>query len=264
MPRATATRSYSSVSTSRPVRGGQSIGRALDLLRLLSVEQVGGMTLRDLVARSGLDRTTAYRMLSVLVSAGFVRRDVVSGAYCLGLESMGMGLVALAQAPLTQICVPVMKALARRSDEHTFLVVRSGDYSHCLHLEEGSRPIRSYADYVGGARLLGMGIPSFALLAQWDDGRIGEHFERHRRQYLAKDLTLSKLLRWVRQARTHGYAQVSGQGVGGVGVAFAVGASGTAALGIVAPAHRMPRSRGAELAQAIDEELRRFQVGPRR
>ncbi|SSW73322.1 HTH-type transcriptional regulator KipR [Achromobacter veterisilvae] len=257
-------RPSSPVSARRPVRGGQSIGRALGLLRLLGVERESGVELRELVAQSGLDRTTAYRMLATLVSEGFAHRDLASGTYRLGLEAMGLGLAALAQSPLTQVCVPLMKALARRSDEHVFLVARCGDYSHCLHLEEGPRPIRSYADHVGGTRLLGLGIPSFALLAQWDDERIGGHFARHQRQYEARGLSLPKLLRWIRQARAQGYAQVSGQGAGGVGLAFAVGTIGTAALGIVAPAHRMPRSRGAELARAMEEELRRFEIGPPR
>lgn len=243
------------------VRGAQSIDRAAGLLRLLASGQDAGTSLRDLVARSGLDRTTAYRMLSSLVAAGLAYRDPVSGLYGLGVEAMSVGLAALGRAPLTRACLPLMKALARHTGEHVFLVARAGDYSHCLHLEEGPRPIRAYAEYVGGARLLGTGVPSFSMLAQLDDAAISEHFERHRRQYEAQRLSMTKLLRWVKQARALGYAHISAQGVGGVGLAFGLGTTGTAALGIVAPAARMPRPRGAELVAAMRAQMRRFGVG---
>ncbi len=243
------------------VHGAQSIDRAVGLLRLLAHDEGAGVILRDLVVQSGLDRTTVYRMLSSLVATGLARRDPVSGAYSLGVESMSLGLAALARAPLTHQCLPLMKALARRSGEHVFLVARSGDYSHCLHLEEGPRPIRAYAEYVGGARLLGLGVPSFALLAQLDDTKISEHFDRHRRQYEAQRLSMTTLLRWIKQARVQGYAQINAQGVGGVGLAFALGATGAAALGIVAPSQRMPRARGSELVDVMRAEMSRFAVG---
>lgn len=241
-----------------PVRGAQSIDRAMQLLRLIAAHHVDGVPLPALIEATGLDRTTVYRIVSSLVVTGLASRDVQTGAYRLGIEAMALGTTSMQRPPLLAPCLPVMKALARRSGEHVFLVVRSGDHSHCLHLEEGPRPIRSFAETVGSMRLLGLGIPSFALLAQLSDEAIAGHWARHEAEYLAHCLSASKLQRWVRQARDQGYAQVSAQGLGGVGMRFAMGSSGDAALGIVAPASRVPRSRGPALAALMRDEIQRL------
>lgn len=240
------------------VRGAQSIDRAMQLLQLMAAHHAPGIGLAQLVEATGLDRTTAYRIASSLVRSGVAARDASSGAYRLGIEAMALGMRSMQRAPLLETCLPVMKALARRSGEHVFLVVRSGDYSQCLHLEEGPRPIRSFAETVGSMRLLGLGIPSFALLARMSDAEFDAHCARHEAEYLAERLTAVKLQRWVRQAREQGYAQISAQGLGGVGMRFAMGSCGDAALGIVAPASRVPRARGPMLAALMREEMRRL------
>lgn len=240
------------------VRGAQSIDRAMQLLRLMAMSHVNGVALPALVEATGLDRTTAFRIASSLAAAGLASRDAQTGAYRLGIEAMALGMTSMQRPPLLAPCVPVMKALARRSGEHVFLVVRSGDYSQCLHLEEGPRPIRSFAETVGSMRLLGLGIPSFALLAQLSDEIIAEHWARHEAEYLAHRLSATKLQRWVRQAREQGYAQISAQGLGGVGMRFAMGSCGDAALGIVAPASRVPRARGPALAALMRDEIQRL------
>lgn len=240
------------------MRGAQSIDRAMRLLQHMAKGHAAGVPLRTLVEATGLDRTTAHRIASSLVKAGLAARDTQTGAYRLGIEAMALGMTAMQRPPLLVPCVPVMKALARRSGEHVFLVVRSGDYSHCLHLEEGPRPIRSFAETVGSMRLLGLGIPSFAFLAPLSDEAIVEHWARHETEYLSHRLTANKLQRWVRQAREQGYAQISARGLGGVGLRFAMGGCGDAALGIVAPASRMPRAKGPALAALMREEIRRL------
>jgi DNA-binding IclR family transcriptional regulator len=240
------------------VRGAQSIDRAIGLLQLIAAHHAQGMALRELVAATGLDRTTVYRIASSLVRAGLVSRDAGSGAYALGVEAMALGLTSMQRAPLLAACVPAMKALARRSGEPVFLVVRSGDYSQCLHMEQGRLPIRGFAETVGNMRLLGLGIPSFALLAHMSDADIAAHFARHQEEYHARRMSAMKLHTWIRQARQQGYAQISAKGIGGVGLRFALGSCGDAALGIVAPASRMTRARGPALAALLHEEIRQM------
>jgi DNA-binding IclR family transcriptional regulator len=228
------------------------------LLRLMASHHAPGIALAQLVEATGLDRTTAYRIASSLVRSGLASRDAATSTYRLGIEAMALGMTSMQRAPLIEMCLPVMKALARRSGEHVFLVARAGDYSQCLHLEEGPRPIRSFAETVGSMRLLGLGIPSFALLAQMPDEEVQAHWTRHQAEYQAERLSAAKLQRWIAQARDQGYAQITAQGLGGVGQRFAMGSCGDAALGIVAPASRVPRSRGPALAALMREEMRRL------
>jgi DNA-binding IclR family transcriptional regulator len=240
-----------------PVRGAQSIDRAMQLLQHIAAHHAQGVSLAELVASTRLDRTTAYRIVSSLVRAGLASRDA-DGMYRLGIEAMALGLTAMLRPPLIEQCRPVMKALARRSQEHVFLVVRSGDYSHCLHLEEVARPIRSFVETVGNMRLLGLGIPSFSLLAQMSDADIAAHYARHGAEYQAHNMSAAKLQRWIRQARELGHAHIMAKGIAGVGMRFAVGSCAMAAIGIVAPASRMPRSRGPMLAAMLQEEIARL------
>ncbi|MDM0018468.1 IclR family transcriptional regulator [Variovorax saccharolyticus] len=241
-----------------PVRGAQSIDRAMLLLQTIAAQHARGVALPELVEAAQLDRTTTYRIVSSLVRAGLVSRDADTGAYRLGIEAMALGLTAMQRAPLIERCLPAMKALARRSQEHVFLVVRSGDYSHCLHMEQGVHPIRSFFETVGSMRLLGLGIPSFSLLARMSDDEIAAHHARHLAEYQTHNLSAAKLQRWIRQTRELGHAQIVAKGIAGVGMRFAMGSCGDAALGIVVPASRMPRSRGAVLATMLRGEIGRL------
>lgn len=238
-------------------RGAQSTARTLALLQLLARHHVQGLALRELVAASGLDRTTAYRLLGALVRSGLAQR-AAGTVYRLGDEALALGLVAMQQPPLVERCQPVMKALARRSGEPVFLVVRSGDHSHCLHLEQGPRPVRTFAESVHHLVLLGLGTPSFTFLATMGDADIAAHYARHAEAYQAQRMGLAKMQRLVCQTRTQGHAQIHAQGMGGVGMRFALGSCGDAALGIVAPASRIPKARGPVLAELLREEMRRL------
>lgn len=250
--------SLASSSRSAPVRGAQSIDRAMQLLRAIAALHAEGAALAQLVEATGFDRTTSHRIVASLVRSGLAERDAASGLYRLGIESMALGLVAMQRPPLLARCLPAMKALARRSQEHVFLVTRAGDYSQCLHLEEGARPIRGFSETVGSMRLLGLGIPSFAFLARMSDAAVAAHHARHLPEYQAQNMSAAKLQRWVRQAREQGHVQISAKGIGGVGLGFALGSCGEAALGIVAPASRMPRGRGPLLAGLLREEVGRL------
>lgn len=254
----TAAAALSRPSSPRAVRGAQSIDRAMGLLREIAARHTEGAALAQLVEATGLDRTTSHRMVASLVRAGLAERDAASGLYRLGAESMALGLASMQRPPLLARCLPAMKALARRSQEHVFLVVRAGDYSQCLHVEEGARPIRGFSETLGSMRLLGLGIPSFAFLARMSDEAVAAHHARHLPEYQAQNMSAAKLQRWIRQARELGHVQVSAKGIAGVGLGFALGSCGEAALGIVAPASRMPRGRGPLLAGLLREEVGRL------
>lgn len=65
-----------------------------------------------------------------------------------------------------------MQRLARRTDDTVFLVVRSGDYGHCLHCEEGSYPVKALVLQVGGMRILGIGSAGVTLLSALPDDEV--------------------------------------------------------------------------------------------
>lgn len=240
----------------QPTTGAQSIGRAAALLRLLAAHHAQGIHLQQLVHVTGLQRTTVHRILASLLDAGLASREPDNPIYRLGIEAMAMGMASMRRAPLVDLCRPAMQRLARRAGKGVFLVVRSGDHSHCLHFEPGSGDLPSFADNLGRTRLLGLGIPSFALLARMSETEFAGHCARYRTEYLARGLTERKLQRWVRLERDLGYALVNAQGLGGIGLHFEMGSCGDAALGIVGTS-RMSRQDGEQLVGMMREELDR-------
>jgi DNA-binding IclR family transcriptional regulator len=237
-------------------RGTQSTDRATLILRLVAARHAAGVTLATLVRRSGLNRTTAYRIASSLQRAGLIERDPETHLYRLGVEAMALGLASMHRPPLARIYTPAMRALAESTGEHVFLVVRAGDYSQCIGVEEGRNGARNASDVAGTMRLLGLGVPSFVFLGRMTDAEALAHHERNRDLYLGHGMTTIRLLRWVRHVRRLGYAEVVGRRLGGVGLAVPMGFTGEAALGVVVPTSRMSRSAATAFIAAMRRELK--------
>lgn len=244
------------VQRSPAVHGAQSIARAGALLRCIAAGHAEGVALRQLVDDTELDRTTAWRLVASLAGQGLVQKDEATGRYHLGLEAVALGAACMDRSPLVRAGLPAMKALARLSGDNVFLMVRSGDHSHCLHLEEGEYRVRSFPLNVGATRLLGQGVGSIALLARLGDDALVAHYRRHAAEYQSHDVGLARLRRWVVQTRDGGHSYGSAGGVAGIGLAFRVGSCADAALSLMAPRSRLPRARGEELALAMRREMR--------
>ena len=61
--------------------GAQSPARLVKVLRLLAHHHVQGLSIAELTAQSGLDRSTARRLLMVLAQTGYAAKDAASGRY---------------------------------------------------------------------------------------------------------------------------------------------------------------------------------------
>lgn len=212
--------------------------------------------MQELAAAAGVHRVTAYRLASVLVNAGLVERDQ-SRMYYLGVESLQLGLAAMRLAPIVTQLQPVMRRLARRTEDTIFLVVRNGDYGHCLHSEEGSYPVKAMVLRVGGMRVLGIGSAGLTLLSMLSDVEIQHLYARHESEFLGGP-NLARLERLVEDTRTRGYADTDSlvaAGVSGVGMSFEVSTGSHAAVSIAAIRSRMPPERKQWIAELMASEL---------
>lgn len=240
------------------VHGAQAVFRAVELLKLVGLNHEHGMTLAALVEATGMDRTTAYRLLSSLVQTGLVERDSLK-TYRLGLEAMQLGLATMSRVPILERCRPLMLRLARRTEDTVYLVVRNGDYAHCIHYEEGAFPIKALVLQVGGLRLLGVGSAGSALLATLPEEEIDALHARQQLELPPARRSLAQLKRQVMQTRRRGYANTDdlvAEGVSGVGVAFEVTPATYAAISVGAIKSRMREERRLWVAQVMFEELR--------
>ena len=237
--------------------------RGLGLLRWLGATQDADAKLTEMIAASGLRRSTAYRLVAALVTEGFAERDPVTKRYKLGLEAMQLGLVATHRAPLVERCRLPMRRLARISGDTVFLVVRHGDYALCLHREEGSFPIKALTTDVGKRRLLGIGAGGRAILAELSEQEVDALYARHSTEFQALEVDLAGLRADMHLARQRHHAAAHihihihdtiTTGVAGVGCAFKPTPTMLAGISIAAITSRLGPARQRELGQLISAE----------
>jgi len=237
--------------------GSQSVYRAMYLLKLVGMHHEGGLTLKTLVAHTGLDRTTAYRLLGCLVETGLLERDGKK-RYRLGVDAMQLGLKSMSRVPILERCKPLMIRLARRTEDTVYIVVRNGDYAHCIHYEEGSFPIKALVLQIDGLRLLGVGSAGTALLSTLSDAEIASFHNRQHKELPKTRSKLPQLMREIKEIRKQGYASTENlvaEGVSGVGVSFEITPGSFAAISVGAIRSRMSPDRIQWIAQIMQEEL---------
>jgi DNA-binding IclR family transcriptional regulator len=82
--------------------------------------------LTDLAQATGLNKTTAFRLLAALEAEGLVMRNSLSGGYRLGVELVALGGCAMRANPLRAVSRPLLEDLAQACDESATLEVLAG------------------------------------------------------------------------------------------------------------------------------------------
>jgi DNA-binding IclR family transcriptional regulator len=117
-----ATRSPRINGTTRPtLRTIQSVDRAADLLRAVANSRQP-LTLPELAARTGLNRSTAWRLLATLDANGLVEHDPVSQRYTVGYAIVQIAAAGDHEA-LVRLARPALQRLANSTGETASLAV---------------------------------------------------------------------------------------------------------------------------------------------
>jgi DNA-binding IclR family transcriptional regulator len=112
--------------------GTQAIRRAVAVLSAFGPDPAR-LTAQQLSQRTGLNRSTVYRLLSALEHEGLVAAGE-DGHYRLGPDMAILGALALRQIDLRTLALPFMRALAERSGETVDLEMLRG--GHVIIVEE--------------------------------------------------------------------------------------------------------------------------------
>jgi DNA-binding IclR family transcriptional regulator len=121
--------------------GSQTVDRALIVLKIVALEN-GPVSLEEVVERSGLHKSIAYRLLRSLENAGFIGRDPVVGGYTLAATFLSLSVLAVSRMDLRGRARPMMEEIRTRHRETVSLHVRSGDLRVCVDVIEGLHAIR--------------------------------------------------------------------------------------------------------------------------
>jgi DNA-binding IclR family transcriptional regulator len=245
-----------------PLGGAQSVDRALALLSLIGRHAATGISLSGLVTETGLNKATVRRLVLALIRARLVEQSATTRAYHLGEEAYLLGLMAQERHGLLSQSIDSLQRLARVTGDAAFLSVRRGRYAVCLHREDGTYPIRTYALMPGAHHLLGVGAGSLAMLAALPAPEAEAIMASNHAELLNNYPRMGPetLRRHLAQTRASGIALNPGlifEDSWGLGVALS-GQQGqlVGALSLAAVESRMKEPRRSELAQKLQAEAR--------
>jgi DNA-binding IclR family transcriptional regulator len=107
-----------------PYTGTQALRRAVAVLKSFGPD-LSRLTPPQISQRTGLNRSTVYRLLSALEDEGLVASDD-AGRYHLGPDLAILGMLALRQIDLHEVARPFLRDLADRSGETVDLEILHG------------------------------------------------------------------------------------------------------------------------------------------
>jgi DNA-binding IclR family transcriptional regulator len=232
-----------------------SVDHALELLLLFRSKP----TLRVSEVADSLDvaRSTAHRLLGMLVYRQFAVQDPATRAYRPGPRLVEIGLAAIGALDVRARMRPYLTEIAARTGETVSLLVLDGDMVHFIDSIESERTVRvgsrfdarmpAHATSAGKAMLAA--LSAHEVLASYPTEKLVTVTERT----LA---TRTQLLATLDQVRAAGFAvnhEESEIGLGAVGMAvFDIDGRPAAAFTVAAPMQRMTQ----RYVQAIAQELR--------
>ena len=142
-----------------------SLNRAAILLTAIARGSSKGSKLTELIARSGLPRTTVVRGLDALQVLGWVSCDSKTKRYNLGVDLAGLGYSAISRNPLEQLAAAELSRLAEKLGQLVYLVIRSGLDMVCIGRYESTSDIQIGRGGVGLRGPFGMTQSCMGMLA---------------------------------------------------------------------------------------------------
>lgn len=136
------------------------------------------LTVKEIVAGTGLGKTAVLRILVTLSSERFIERETRSGAYRLGVNLIALAQSSLRQNPLILRARPVIEEIVALTGDIGLLMMLDGGKSICVERRVGSSPIATVGTDVGTRSPIHGGGGPFALLAFSDDGYVDDYLSR--------------------------------------------------------------------------------------
>lgn len=184
----------------------QTVGRAIQLIRLVASSKSHNLRLIDIAEMASLDKSTAHRLLQRLVHERMLARDPGRRGYRLGPLLHELGLGALPETNVEEAAEPALRQLARTTGDMAFLSGRSGLEIVCLRRIAGAFEIQTLARNVGDRHPLGIGAAGLAILAAMNNNDADAAIGAISPQLGRYSLTEQVLRERVGLTRRRGYA----------------------------------------------------------
>ena len=174
------------------------------------------LSIRELIAHTGLTRSRIMRLAGTLEHRGYLIQDLESKKYLLGTRSAGLGH-AFERANNTQTLVrPVLKYLVEQTGESATFYVLDGIERVALVREEGTHAIR-LSIFEGHRTPIHAGASGKVLLAFGDSDVLSTIVRKNLLRPITEQTITSvkKLESEIRDIRARGYAISKGENIPG-------------------------------------------------
>lgn len=146
----------------------KTIIKSLDVLQLFYSHKE--LSLQEMVALSGMPKTSLHRLLGSLEEMGFLQRNE-SGLYELGLIFLRLGHLVAERLDIRNVALPIMRRVRDELEEAVNLVVRDGNDVIYIEKVDTRHPVRVYTRIGRRAPLHGGACPRALLAFLPDDER---------------------------------------------------------------------------------------------
>lgn len=141
----------------------QSVERAMFILECFTIEEPE-QSLSELTKKTGLNKSTIYRLLSTLESMDYIKQNELTSKYRLGFKFFHLGSVVMSHMELRTVAYPFMKELSEKTQETISLNIIDDDERVCIEIVESPLAIRNFSR-VGQRNRLWMGASGKVLLS---------------------------------------------------------------------------------------------------
>jgi IclR family transcriptional regulator, KDG regulon repressor len=132
------------MATSKSNSSVQSVERALIILDVLK-ENPNGLGITEIAKRLDVAKSSAHRLTTTLCSFGFVRKNIESDKYLLGLKVVELGEAVLESLDLRTVASPFLQELVNELGETVHLVILENSEIVYIDKIESPKTIRMYS-----------------------------------------------------------------------------------------------------------------------
>ncbi|WAH36217.1 IclR family transcriptional regulator [Alicyclobacillus dauci] len=231
-----------------------SLYRAMGVLEAFSFADE--LTLNEIVEKTGLPKTTAFRAVKTFLALDYLCYDPKNRKYTLSPKLFRLGFIAINARPLSRWARPLMEEVRNEFGEAVHLNIRSGDERMCI--ESLASTYQLQVDMpVGHRSPLYAGATAKVLLAAMSDEEIDSYIKRVSLVKLTEHTVVDTAKLWhdILDIRKFGHAMsVSERVKGVVSVSVPIYGNGdetVAALSVLIPTARSEDSDISRIRESL-------------
>ncbi len=172
-----------------PSEKTSTIAKALAILEEVVAHQQKGLRFSQIVALTGIPKTSVHRIIKELTKAGYLSRSSESERYRADLKIVSLGAEVLSQFSLRQHMRPHLSELNRQTGYATNLAIRQGLLGVYIdRIESRGQGLKLFSEVGQSFPLHSSGLGK-ALLAYADEETVSRILSEPLRQYTGNTIT---------------------------------------------------------------------------